>query len=218
MTEKPPGPSDAELLNRIKQKETNLSGAKEAGEIFFERHRQSVYKTVKRCEYKLNGFSKDPSDIVIETFERVWDSGAATFDLNGVRSPSDQIGRVRAWLNTIAANIVKSLLRQRKKLRLPVEANPDEEKFLAGSQASDDRRHSELHKLVASVLDEREIEILWLKIGHFDPITEKSQPPSDLVESICNKWKISEVVFRQIYARSLKKLKEAKTLIANGCF
>lgn len=209
-------PKDDELMLRIKRRNADPALADEAFETLYERHHQLLFKSIENANHKLVGFGIDAADIVIETFDKVWNGAADTFNPGNYDKPDGRFVHVQFWLQTIAKNLLKATLRKPGNL-LPIDPIGDSEslfgsileEFDTDADESGNDSYEWLHRLVASSLKEREQAIIWFKIASYDRETGKSEPPADELEGFCREWKIKPLAFRKAYSRALEKLANA---------
>lgn len=209
-------PKDDELILRIRQKSDDPKLADEAFVILYERHHQLLYKTLESLDYRLVGFGLDAADIVEETFKKVWDGATSSFNSGSYDKPDSRFVHVQFWLQSIAKNLVKEVLRKPNSM-LPIDPSGGNE-LLFGSFFEDfDIEAQEsgkdpcewLHQLVANTLSEKERAIVWFKVAFYDPVTGKSEPPKDELEDFFRDWKMKQPAFRKAYSRALEKLANA---------
>jgi RNA polymerase sigma factor (sigma-70 family) len=112
--ESPPdltGAPDEDLLAwmAMQDDEESANLARAAFAAFYERHEEYVYK---RCRWRFSSFIDEAAteDLVDDTFLRVFEK-AGTFRPSESSDSDLRRGRVRAWLVTVAANILRSSFR-----------------------------------------------------------------------------------------------------------
>jgi DNA-directed RNA polymerase specialized sigma24 family protein len=209
MSEAQVEPPDEELIRKIREKERDVSAAKRAFAVFYDRHVQFVFRCVRNADKQLVGYGLGTDDIVEETFAKVWSSGANSYSLAGSFSPDAAYLRTRHWLASIACNLVKQNLRSRKHA-LPVDPRGEnEELFATEPPPNSAAAHVHLMRAVASSLSERDAAIVWFKSGYYNIDTRQSQPPPDELETFCKEWNIAPAALRKAYGRSLVTLREA---------
>ena len=208
MQDAQPEPSEEELIERMRQKHEDPSAAKEAFSIFYCRHRNFLYRCLRRAEKALVGFSVGSEDLVQEVFAVVWRSGMKSFDMPSGLAQEDAIARTRGWLNSVAANLVKDRLKSRKHV-LPLD--PVENESLFVQENEDDIGTPQLHliSVLPQCLSERDVEIVRFKIHYFNPDTGESQPPAEILNAFCEKWNITPAVLRKAYARAIQTIRQA---------
>jgi DNA-directed RNA polymerase specialized sigma24 family protein len=179
-------PPDEELLKRIRRKKVNFAAAKEAWEVFYVRHRQFLYRCVLNADRVLVGYGIGTDDIVVDTFAKVWESVADSFVVPDGMALGESTLCCKAWLATIARNLVLDRLKSRKQDL--VDPDENEELFTAPESAAEQ----------------------YLGI-YYNSDTRQSQPPRDVHDAFCKEWGITPEVLRKAYNRALKLLGEAYT-------
>lgn len=204
-------PPDEELLQRMRRKNEDCAAAREAWGVFYLRHVQFLYCCVANADRILVGFAIGTEDIVEQTFTKVWESAADSFCLPEGLDRGAATLCCKAWLATIARNLVRDKLRSRK--NDPID--PDENVALFAALEADEAvvQCLGIHQLVTRTLSERDAAIVWFKIRYYDPETKKSQPPHDAHDAFCKEWSITPGTLRKAYERSLTALSEAYTTI-----
>lgn len=202
-------PPDDELLHRVRRKQEDFAAAREAWGVFYERHVQFLYRCVFNADRVLAGCGIGTDDIVVETFTKVWESGDDSFRVPGGLGPEEATLCCKAWLATIARNLVRDKLKSRK----PDLIDPDEneELFVAPEAVDAVEQCLGIYQLVTRTLSERDAAIVWFKIRYYNPDTGQSQPPRDVHDAFCKERGITPEVLRKAYDRALKLLGEAYT-------
>ena len=203
-------PPDEELLQRMRRKNENFPAAREAWSVFYLRHVQFLYCSVANADRILVGFAIGAEDIVEETFTKVWELAAEFSSPEGLDQESATLC-CKAWLATIARNLVRDKLRSRK--NDPIDPDENEALFTAPEAVEAVEQCLGLYQLVTRTLSERDAAIVWFKIGYYDPETGKSQPYRDAQDAFCKEWGITPDALRKAYERSLNVLREANTTI-----
>ncbi len=197
--------TDKELLRRIGQKEDDFATAREAWGLFYVRHHQFLYCCVAKAGRVLAGCGIGTEDVVTETFTKVWESGADSFSEPEGLDREEATLRCKAWLATIARNMVRDKLRSRK----PELVDPDENEELFTAPETAAEQCLGIHQLVMRTLNERDAAIVWFKIRYYNPDTKQSQPPRDVHDAFCKEWGITPNALRKAYDRALKLLSDA---------
>lgn len=208
MSEAQAEPPDEELIRKIRDKERDVSSAKRAFTVFYDRHVQFVFRCVRSANKQLVGYGLGTDDIVEETFAKVWLCGADSYSLPGSLSSDAAYLRTRQWLASIACNLVKDRLRSRKQV-LPVDPGENEELFAAEPPSPAAATHVQLMQVVASCLSERDAAIVWFKSGYYDREARQSQPPPEELKAFCKEWNIEPPALRKAYERALTTIREA---------
>ncbi len=211
MNDMPSEPPDEELLQRMRCKQEDFPAARAAWGVFYARHVQFVYRCVFNADRVLAGSGAGTDDIVTETFTKVWETGADSFQVpNGV-DPCTADHHCKAWLATIARNLVRDKLRSRK----PELVDPGEnENLFAAPETVDGAQQCHgIYEMVTRILSARDAAIVWFKMRYYNPETGESQPPRDVHDAFCKEQRITPAVLRQAYGRALKLLCEAYTQI-----
>lgn len=206
-------PKDDELMLLIRRKNADPALADEAFTTLYERHHQLLFKSVENANHKLVGFGVDAAEIVIETFDKVWNGAADTFKPGNYDKPDGRFVHVQFWLQTIAKNLFKETLRKPDNI-LPIDPIDGSEilfgsileEFDTDTDESGNDSYEWLHRLVANTLNKKEQAIVWFKINTYDRETGKSEPPADQLEEFCREWKIKPPALRKAYSRALEKL------------
>lgn len=199
-------PPDDELIRIIRKRETDVSAAKRAFTVFYDRHAQFLYRCVRNADQRLVGYGLGTADIVEETFEKVWLGAAKSYSLPLGLSPEEAARRTKQWLASIAHNLVKDKLRSRK-YSLPIDPGENEQLFTGDPNLV--VPHLNLIELVATTLSVRDAAIVWFKVGHYDAETRRSQPPPEELEVFCRDWNLTPATLRKAYERALATLRLA---------
>lgn len=206
-------PPDHELLRRIRNRDADSNTAERAFNLFFARHREYVFDQIGYAKRKLNAKGIDEADFCIGVFRKVWDSGSRTYSVDRANGTVEERLSVRAWLGTIAKNLLREELRDRHKV-----CEPGREFERRTEDAADDAavrqgiNAVELVQTVGAVLSERDAKVVWFKIEAYDPATGNAEPDSDAVLTFCNENEITPGYLRKIYSRSIKSLQSAMSV------
>jgi hypothetical protein len=175
--------------------------------VFYVRHRQFLYRCVLNADRVLVGYGIGTDDIVVDTFAKVWESVADSFVVPDGMALGESTLCCKAWLATIARNLVLDRLKSRKQDL--VDPDENEELFTAPESAAE--QYLGIYELVTRTLGERDAAIVWFKICYYNSDTRQSQPPRDVHDAFCKEWGITPEVLRKAYNRALKLLGEAYT-------
>jgi DNA-directed RNA polymerase specialized sigma24 family protein len=213
MNESATEPPDHELLQRIGNRLDDSLAAEAAFTLFFERHRDYVFAQVGYAKRKLGLKGIDETDFCLGVFRRVWESGGKSYSANRANESVCERLSVRAWLGTIAKNLLREELRERAKV-----FEPSVETYGLVDDLDNDPKQTfgavELIQAVESLLSDRDARVVWFKIGAYDPVNGNAEPDAEAVQKFCEENGISASNLRKIYSRAIKTL-QASMLVAD---
>lgn len=200
-------PSDDVLLARISDK-SDESSCRAAWGTFYGRHAEYLYGVCMRA-YRTKLGETGVEDLVAETFLKVYDKAAETYQPAGDGDADYRRQRVRAWLGTIAKNLVRDTLRGRK--RLPVSRLEHDEwrDIPEHEQCPQSASSDEVCRVMERVLSEREQDVLRVTFHWHDPAKDHQKLPDEAVDELARLWNLKPDNIRQIRRRALQKLKNA---------
>jgi RNA polymerase sigma factor (sigma-70 family) len=197
--------TDADLLGYMAMEEDDPGGARAAWGAFFVRHRESVFRHVRRAYGSQLGGDAGAADVCAETFRRAFDK-ASTFSPRA-EDPEVVRRQVVAWLCKIAKSIFRDLLRKRAKLPVlalvedvPSDDDPD------GEVPTDDESEQLARAKEAwAELDDRERTVLVETMEWFNNQTGASQMPKGVAKELADRLGTTTANLRQIRRRALAK-------------
>jgi RNA polymerase sigma factor (sigma-70 family) len=203
--------TDEDLLAYVAMQDEDHVGAEAAFTEFHRRHHRYVFYVCKRYRGLLG--EDGVSDLAQETLLRVYQK-AHTYD------PAKAIGesptrRVRAWMGSVVANLVVSLLRQ----------HPEKEELIDDPDDLDKKEYGPLFQSISpdeegavtprmklflqalSTLSERERDIVivwaeWCRLGQ-----KFQRLPDDISQELASRYKSTPEGIRQIRKRAKEKIK-----------
>lgn len=204
--------SDEELLRLMARKDDSRSVADQAFAEFYNRHRQ--YLKARLCKAAQSWLDEDGVlDLVQDTFLRVYEK-AHTYKGKGLQDELDERKFVRAWLNTIATNLLRDWLRTRKGLRFE---NFDDEKIVREVDSNlRIAKHARFHRspateLIHQALDslsEREQTVLRFYGLSVSPDDRQLKSPDAELEELALNLNTSKENIRQIKNRARDKIEK----------
>lgn len=203
--------TDADLLFYMAMREDEPEMARAAWEEFYNRHVEYLFSVCMKFG-RIVGGEPGVSDLVQDTIRRAYQM-AHTFTADGLKEPDDLRLWTRAWLGTIATNLLRSALRTRRNINaelldqehwqdIPERATdpPDAEK----PEPEDVRRMREAF----SSLPERQQTVILLRMQWYDPTKKHQRLPNAVATDLAAKLETTPENFRKIYERAMRQLKE----------
>lgn len=203
--------TDIDLLGYMAMVEADRGGAQAAFQVFYSRHGGWLYRTVQinLPTRRLLGGEDGVADVVQETFQRVFER-AATFQDEGTTDPIRARRRVRAWLGTIAKNVVVDTIRRFCSPR-PEDCVPWEGSDTAELLAAPSECESVDEARLRAIIDElspRDQEILWASAQHYQPGRPAQRLPSGVCQALADKWDTTPENIRQRRHRLYRQIRE----------
>lgn len=198
--------SDADLLTLISWRQDDGEAARAAWREFYNRYfKLLAHICMKRYERQIG--QQGVNDLVNDTFLRVFDGGADTFKTDET-DPQKLRHHVGAWLGAIALNIFRA--RRRGEKRLPMVQLEDFEFPVEESTPLSEERSEQCERLkdVMESLQPRERDILLARFANYHRSKGKQQFEPHVLERLAMDWKITKDNVRQIYSRTMRKIKE----------
>jgi DNA-directed RNA polymerase specialized sigma24 family protein len=212
MDTEPPECRDDELILLIQKKDANPATADAAWLELYRRHSEFVFRCLQRSR-RLIGKGFDEDDVVERTFTHVYLKAASSFKPGEYSSTDDARRHVRRWLNQIAQFQLLNLIALRDcAILMPRDPSAWRLASLEARQdhfADNDAESERVRQIVASVLDPLDLQIIWFKLQHYDPITGVAAPPADELAAFCETHEITKELIRKRYERALAKVEEA---------
>lgn len=198
--------SDADLLTLISWREEDRDGARAAWQEFYSRYFKLLAHICMR-QFAGQIGEQGVSDLVTDTFLRVFDGGANTFktEERDAKKLRHQIG---AWLGRIALNIFRARLRGVK--QLPIVHSEDLDFPVDAPTPLSEERAEKCERLrkVLQNLQPRERDILLARFANYHRSGGKQQFEPHVLERLARDWGITKDNVRQIYSRTMRKVKE----------
>jgi RNA polymerase sigma factor (sigma-70 family) len=198
--------SDADLLTLISWREEDVEGARAAWRDFYGRYfKLLAHICMKRFAQQIG--VQGVNDLVNDTFLRVFDGGADTFKTEET-DPQKLRHLIGAWLGQIALNIFRGRLRGEK--RLPTVQVEEFEFPIKDPTPLSDERADQCERLqeVLQSLQPRERDVLLARFANYHRSGGKQQFEPHVLERLARDWRITKDNVRQIYSRSMRKVKE----------
>ncbi len=204
--------SNEDLLRLMARKDECLSAANQAFAEFYYRHRQ--YLKARLCNVARGWLDENGvSDFVQDTFLRVYEK-AHTFKGKGLQDELEEQKFVRAWLNTIATNLLRDWLRTRQGLRF--ETFDDENVVREAEGKLWLARHARFHKSPETelihrafdTLSERERDVLRVYGQFASPDNQQLTIPDAELEKLARNLNTSKENIRQIKKRARDKIEK----------
>jgi RNA polymerase sigma factor (sigma-70 family) len=203
--------TDADLLFYMAMREDEPEMARAAWEEFYNRHVEYLFSVCMKFGRILGG-EQGVADLVQDTLRRAYER-ADTFTADGLKEPDELRLWTRAWLGTIATNLLRSALRSHRNINaefldqehwqdIPERTTdpPDAEK----SEPEDVRQMREAF----SSLPERQQTVVLLRMQWYDPTKKHQRLPNAVAADLAAKLGTTPENFRKIYERSMRQLKE----------
>jgi DNA-directed RNA polymerase specialized sigma24 family protein len=214
--DKPP-----DLSNENDDRLLVLIGAKVAGpeilrEAWAELYRRHAEYLFQKLYGAVAGNSHDEdrlNDLLSETFRHVYEQAAATFKPSG-STDKDEIRRhVRAWLGSIARRLFQESWRKRSQSSEKQGSERywevvREPQHLASEGSNDADR---VREIVRVILNEREQEILRVRMLHYDVSKDYKRLPHEVLVELSSRLDMKPDAIRKAYERILQKIKDALT-------
>ena len=203
--------NDYDLLELMSWQDSEPETAKLAWGEFYKRHGEYIYNVVLK---EVNGVldMDTVADITAETFLRVFEKGARTFNKSNEADPDRIRGHVRSWLGKIANNLIFDFYRGRSFEEINLSF--DEINNITSIEVEPLSEASiKLGDIMERVLNDKEKHVLRISSMYHDPTNPNKKLPDAILEEVCCHWGITRVNFRQIKHRAIKKLKNEFDLI-----
>jgi len=200
-------PSDDVLLARISDK-SDESSCRAAWGTFYERHAEYLYGVCMRAYRTILG-ETGVEDLVAETFLKVYDKGAASYEPAEDGDADYRRQRVRAWLGTSAKNLVRDILRGRKRLPMSHLEHEEWQDVPEHDGCPQSKSAEKVCRVMEEVLSERERDVLRVTFHWHNPAKDHQKLPDEAVEELARLWNLKPDNIRQIRKRALQKLKAA---------
>lgn len=180
---------------------------------FYNRHKAYMWTVCANVAEDLHGDAW-VEDIFVQTFERAYEK-AHTFKLPPNTAAEHEIKRVLGWLGEIAANMLRTLLRNHE-----IEQTQDEEawdKIVESVQPSgldeehDTQEMSAERKLIAEALEtlnEREQLVLRITFQYYRLGKKFQRLPNRISQELADQLATTPENLRKIRERALAKVKE----------
>ena len=201
--------SDAELLERVSQRETNAAAARAAESEFYDRHARYLYGVlVQRVRRLLALSGREVEDLVQETFFRAF-ARAASYSGGDAGDPESQRRRSRAWLGRIAERLLADWLAGARE----ISASPLLDTLAEPEPGPPSSRSPKLRLLreALDTLNERERDVLRVAALYFRPGEEHQRLPNAVSAELAQRWQTTSENIRAIRSRATKRLKEYLT-------
>jgi RNA polymerase sigma factor (sigma-70 family) len=195
--------NDEELLIEVAAGDSEDKEA--AFNEFYNRHATYLYSACERCLGQYGQGILEVDDIFTITMQKACKK-AHTFRSNGDTDPEVLRRKVRAWLGTIAENVLRDRLRSR------LETEDKDPETLAEISADDSRQvDSEEIQLVRDAiqsLNEREQQVIWAFAQFYRLGAGQQRIPSDQLDELVRSLRTTKENLRQIRSRGLRKIKQ----------
>jgi len=200
--------SDADLLTYIswRDDEEEEDAARDAWGQFYLRHFKLVSAICLKA-YKPQMGEAGVEDIVSDTFLRIWTHGAATFKTS--ETDPDKLRKlIGVWLGKIAQNLFLMQLRGQEKM--PEVAFDETEHACEEATPLSEEREIQCEQLrgVLDSLKERERDVLMARLSNYHRSGGKQQFDPEVLADLAERYQITKDAVRQIYCRTMKKVKD----------
>ena len=205
---------DDQLLGLIRRRHEDPERRRAGRLELYARHAKYVLGCVQRAS-SFVGRGLTAEDIVVQTFSEVYLRAADGFQAGEYATDDDARKHVRVWLGRIAhfefLGAIQSRAHESIRLRDPelLSLRADAAHAMPSTDGQTLSEAQTLADAANAVLNPDELEILWLKMQHYDPETGESWVPPEEIHLVCEKQAISNPVFRKRYERALNKIREA---------
>ena len=200
------GESDADLLVYMAMASDEPQPARAAWEVFYLRHVEYLYAVCLRAYGPLLGGPAGASDLVADTFRRVYEK-AHKFDPGGIDDSERVRLRVRAWLGRIAQRLALSALRSRG--RVPtrrLDQDQWQQVSQRGPRAEPDPEVAKRVRWALESLSEREQMVLRVTFQWYQADREHQRLPNDVAADLAEALQTTPENLRQIRRRALRKV------------
>lgn len=168
----------------------------------YERHAPTLYGWLRDKE---RFHRHDPDDVLVLTFEEVFNGAASKFFAEGKLDTASAKTAVRKWLFGILRNKLLQLESSRpRESPLPEKYDPPDP---GEASSNDEEAESPVLQAAREVLTDEEWEIVWLKLQYVSD-DMMTHPPSEFVADIATKLGVKPATIRKKYERALEKVKE----------
>lgn len=207
--------TDEDLLGYMAEKESDPYGARQAWEEFYNRHCAYVRHICYRvCHGRLD--DGEIMDIVIDTFRKVFERGAATYRTQTGQTPGQIQRRVRAWLGVVARNATRDILQGRRG-DPAIQIEQEEWQYIRGGQeVRGGEDMTQVRAIMEDVLSERELLVLWATYKWYKLGEKNQRLPAGVVADLCEQFQTTPENLRKIRQRATRKVKEALLVAGYG--
>ncbi len=196
--------SDEDLLLWMSWRTDQPEAAKAACTEFYNRHVGYLFRRLAKHRDSIG--EHEIEDIVIEAFKRAYEK-AATYEPVGTSDRDVPRRNVRAWLGTIAHNLVMDQLRRPDSgLRLVGEWEPLEESIRPLGDGDFTPEHQLLHEALAT-LSANERRVLEVTTQFSAPGEKHQRLPNGVAQDLAKSLETSVDNIRQLRKRALAKLR-----------
>lgn len=202
--------TDEDLLVFMTMREEDRGGAQEAFEEFYRRHVHYLHY-ICRTTYEGVVGKGDIIDLVQETFWRVYQKADTYKPLTSTHVEPSR--RVRAWMGTIAANILRSKLRRGHSAAQSIDDLDGKDQIVLSQPPPDcvDQAPGLRLKCLGEALEtlsERERDILRMWGLHYKPGEKFQRLPDDVSQWLSATWKTTPENIRQVRKRAVDKIRQ----------
>jgi RNA polymerase sigma factor (sigma-70 family) len=196
--------SDEDLLVWMSWRVDQTQTAKAACTELYARHVEYLFRRLAKHREAIG--EHEIEDIVIESFKKAYEK-ARTYQPVGGSNRDIARRNVRAWLGTIAHNLVMDQLRRPDRaLRLVGEWEPLEESIRPLGDGEFTPEHRLLHEALAT-LSENERRVLEVTTQFMAPGEKHQRLPSGIAEDLAKSLHTTVDNIRQLRKRALDKLR-----------
>jgi RNA polymerase sigma factor (sigma-70 family) len=198
--------SDAELLECVAERATDVRAARAAEAEFYARHARYLYGVLmQRVRRPLALSGREVEDLVQETFFRAF-ARAATYRPAEDDVPDGHRRRSRAWLGKIAERLLADWLADVREISAShyLETLPEPEPPPPSSRSPKLR----LLREALDTLNERERDVLCVAALYYRPGEAHQRLPNQVSAELARRWQTTPENVRAIRSRATKKLKE----------
>jgi len=207
--------SDGNLLIYMSWRAEDKEIARAAGHEFYLRHVRFLYWVCRRVCLEIFDSEEWVEDLVQETFVRAYEQ-ADTFNGDRVQGAREEMERVvRCWLVRIARHLAIDRLRRKKADQREINLAPESWKEVSDPSKpniTEETVQEEFNQLslvrdaIQCVLDDREQEILRVRMLWYDPTQIHQRLPDEVVKELAEHFDTTPENLRQIWCRAVKKI------------
>jgi RNA polymerase sigma factor (sigma-70 family) len=204
--------SDAGLLTLMSQRTQDEAWADAAFCEFYARHKNYIWIVCVEIASTLNGDAWI-EDIFDETFERAYQK-AGSFKLPSGATPESESRLVRGWLGKIAANLLRTLLRNHRNEYAQDEETWDKLADTVGNSTDDGNQTSSVspkQKLIDDALEtlsEREALVVRVTFQYYRVGEKFQRLPNKIVQELAESLGTTPENLRKIRERALRQIRD----------
>ncbi len=193
---------DSTLLARIAEQP---SDARVEMQEFYARHIRYLYAVVNKQCARLGFGDSEVEDLVQDTFARAFDR-ASTYRPSQSDEDDAQRRWTRAWLGTIARNLILAALRAPREVLVSDELDQHAAAERPSDPPSERNRHLTALRTAIATLGEREQDVLRVSAMYYRAGETHQRLPNEVSAELARRWQTSNENIRAIRSRALKRV------------